>query len=315
MFVERYTPELKPFWDALIDKSANGNFLLKRSFIEYHQDRFDDFSYLIWQEKKLLAVFAAAMPRQRANDEVLIAHPGLTYGGLIYSKDLNYEILEAIYHALLTYLKRSKLKKLILKPVPRVFCQNYFEAESFIFYKKTFVLINREINSVINLIKPIRIRKGQKYNINKANKKEVIVELSEQYDIFWNILTENLRCKYQVSPAHSLAEIQQLAQHHAPNIKLYVAKRAAQIVAGVVTFSDARQGYVHTQYIGASEEGKKVGAVDAILFHVIQEARLSYQRFSFGVSSVKGEINYGLLRHKEGFGAKIEMMDTYEKYL
>ena len=315
MHAERYASELKPLWDALIDKSANGNFLFKRSFIEYHRDRFDDFSYLVWQEQQLIAVFAAAMPRERENDEVLIAHPGLTNGGLIYTNDLSYVILENIYQVLFDIFKKDNLTKLIIKPVAKVFCQNYSEAEFFLLYANKFNLVGREINSVINLTRPIRMRKGQKYNINKANKKEVTVELSKQYEVFWNILTENLRYKHQVSPVHNLEEIQRLSHHHADNIKLYVAKKAGQVVAGVVTFSDARQGYVHTQYIGASEEGKKVGAVDAILFHVIQEARLSYQRFSFGVSSIEGEINYGLLRHKEGFGAKIEVMDTYEKYL
>ena len=264
MRIERYTPELKSLWDALIDKSVNGNFLFRRSFIEYHQDRFDDFSYLIWQEKKLLAVFAAAMPRQRVNNEVLIAHPGLTNGGLIYTNDLNYDALENIYQNLLEYLKKNKINKLVLRLIPKVFCRIYSEEENYIFYKENFVLINREINSIIDLTQTMCIRKGQRYNINKAHKQKVTVELSERYDVFWSILTENLLRRHQVSPVHSLAEMQKLAHNHAANIKLYVAKKSAQVVAGVVTFSDARQGYVHTQYIGASEEGRKSGAVDAI---------------------------------------------------
>ena len=315
MYIERYTPELKLFWDALIDKSANGNFLFKRSFIEYHQDRFEDFSYLIWQEKKLLAVFAAAMPRQRVNDEVLIAHPGLTNGGLIYTTGLNYQILREVYDSLLAFLKKYNFTKIIIKYIPKIFNKNYSEDEKFILYKSKFSLINCEVNSVLDLIQEIKVNENKRRNIRKSHINKVIVEVSERYDLFWKIMTVNLRERHEVAPVHSLVEIQTLARNHTANIKLYVAKKSAQVVAGVVTFSDARQGYVHTQYIGASEEGKKVGAVDAILFHVIQEARLSYQRFSFGVSSVRGEINYGLLRYKEGFGAKIEVMDTYEKYL
>lgn len=313
--IERYAPELESIWNNFVDKSSNGSFLLKRSFMDYHQDRFEDFSYLIWKGKEIIAAFVGAMPRQRSNDYVIIAHPGLTYGGVITIENLKYSLLEEIYQSLLGLFKQNGFNYLIIKPVPRVFCKKQSDANLFFFHKNNFRLLGRELNSVIDLNQPLRISKGRKDNIRKAKNSGVLVEDEENFTSFWQILTENLQQTHSVKPVHTLQEIQVLYHNNPDNIKLYIARLQERIIAGVVIFRDHSQGYLHTQYISANEEGKSVGAVDAILIHIIQEAQSEYQRFSFGISTAKGEINYGLLGHKEGFGADVELLDTYEKEL
>ena len=85
------------------------------------------------------------------------------------------------------------------------------------------------------------------------------------------------------------------------------------MVAGVLVFQDILQGFAHTQYIAGSPRGKQVGAVDAVLMHLIQEKPASFKHLSFGTSTKQGTgtVNAGLLNQKEGFGAATEVLDTY----
>ena len=313
--IKRYAPDQAVTWDKFIDQSANGGFILKRTFMDYHQDRFEDFSYLLWENTKLIAVFAAAMPRLRSDGQVLIAHPGLTYGGLITGKNVKYPVLEELYESLFLFFKQCDFHSLLLKPTPNVFCEQVSEASLFFFYKNKVELVNRELNSVIDFGRPLKISNRQKRNIAKAYKNNIHVESSKDFDAFWQILTNNLQQVHGVLPAHTLEEIEFLASKNPENIALYLASKENSVVGGVVLFKDSRKGYVHSQYIASNAEGKRVGAVDAILFHIIETTKATFQRFSFGISTVKGEINYGLLAHKEGFGARAELVDTYRKIL
>ena len=312
---ERYNPEFKSIWNRLIEESINGNFMFKRSFMDYHQDRFEDFSYLIWRGSKLVAVFVAAMPRKRLDNSTLIAHPGLTYGGLVYGTGLKYARLEQLYELLLDTLVKEGIEIIIIKPVPNVFYRNYSDVDKFILNKLGFILAKRELNSVIISSESIQLNENKKRTIQKSIKNKVYVTTSTDYKNYWDILRRTLKQQHNVEPVHTLNEINESVSSNPTHIKLYVAIKDGEVVAGVVTFSDARQGYVHAQYIAGSEVGKAIGAVDAVLLHVIEEAMAKQQRFSFGISSVNGKVNYGLLRHKEGFGATTEVMDTYEKYI
>ncbi|UOR07287.1 GNAT family N-acetyltransferase [Hymenobacter aerilatus] len=313
--IKRYTPDCAHIWNELIEQSVNGSFMLKRSFMEYHQDRFDDFSCLIWKGSKLLAVFVAALPKQRVRNEHLIAHPGLTYGGVVTASDLQYLLLEELYGALFDFLKQHGFISLTIKLIPRVFCREYSDNGLFVLHKNGFALKNRELNSVIDLTQPFNIGSRQKNNLRKARKSNVQVGVSERFDVFWPILTDNLWQVHGVKPVHTLAEITYLHERHPENIELYVAQVENRILAGVVVFKEAHKGYLHSQYISTNAEGRLVGAVDAILYHILQQAQGIYQRLSFGISTVKGEVNYGLLSYKEGFGAKGEVVETYTKVL
>ena len=54
-----YNSSLKSQWDNFINESKNGTFLFNRDFIEYHKNRFKDYSILFYKLDKLIAVFPA----------------------------------------------------------------------------------------------------------------------------------------------------------------------------------------------------------------------------------------------------------------
>ena len=81
---ENYKAEKKQVWDEFIDNSKNGTFMLKRDYMDYHADRFKDFSLMFYEDDKLIAV----MPASLHGNEVR-SHGGLTYGGHFKQKNDN----------------------------------------------------------------------------------------------------------------------------------------------------------------------------------------------------------------------------------
>ena len=78
--VKKYTENDYAIWNDFIEHAKNATFLFHRDFMEYHKDRFEDYSLLVFDGEKLVAVLPA-----NKNGETLYSHQGLTYGGLVYS--------------------------------------------------------------------------------------------------------------------------------------------------------------------------------------------------------------------------------------
>src|SRR5262249_17835896 len=129
---------------------------------------------------------------------------------------------------------------------------------------------------------------------------------------FWReVLVPNLKMRFAADPVHSLEEIELLGRRWPENIHLHVAERKGRIVGGTVIYLTAN--VAHTQYISANEEGKEVGALDALFKHLIDEAYRDRRYFSFGTSNEEEgrAINAGLVEWKESFGARAWTNDTY----
>ena len=312
--VERCTPAHAAAWDALVAASANGPFLFSRSYLDYHQDRFTDCSWLVWQGAALRAVFVAAVAHQSPAPATLVAHPGLAYGGLVWSTPVKYPEIAAWLDVLRAAWQAAGFQELVLKPVPRVFCRQPSDAVLFWLHQQGARLVGRELNSVINLAQPFRIGTWRRGNLRKARRHGVAVVATvtdADYAAFWLLLTTNLEQSHGRRPVHSLPEIQRLRDQNPGHLELWVARLGVEVVGGVLVFQDATQGFVHTQYIAGSPRGKQVGAVDAVLAELLRLKPVQFQRLSFGISTVQGSINEGLLNQKEGFGAVAETIDTY----
>ena len=57
MKIVKYTAEDKNNWNEFVRNSKNGHFFFQRDYMEYHSDRFDDFSLMFYDETyKLIAI-------------------------------------------------------------------------------------------------------------------------------------------------------------------------------------------------------------------------------------------------------------------
>lgn len=296
-------------WNQFVALSKQATFLLHRSYMDYHSDRFHDHSLMIFRNDKLYALLPA-----NENGDTFYSHQGLTYAGLITNEKASAEDVCLVFVAINEYLKQAGFRKCIYKPIPWIYQQQPAEEDLYALFKECHAQICvRNISAVINLKHPLKWYNIRKSGARKALAKGIVVEESEDYESFWNILSENLMNTYHAHPVHTLQEIKQLHASLPDNIKLYVARdESGKMLGGTVLYISPK--VVHTQYISASEEGKQQHALDALFQYLIQTRYKDFDYFDFGTSNEEGGkvLNTSLIYQKEGFGGRGVAYDTYE---
>ena len=53
----KYTNSKKADWDNFIAAAKNATFLFQREFMDYHNDRFEDFSLMIYKDENYMLFF------------------------------------------------------------------------------------------------------------------------------------------------------------------------------------------------------------------------------------------------------------------
>ena len=306
--IKRYTPDDRGAWDTFVSRSKNGTFLFLRPYMDYHSDRFADHSLLFYDEHGLFALLPA-------NQEgmTLYSHQGLTYGGLIVDDRGTVEAVCALFDEMNTYLREQHIDHVVYKAIPWIYHRQPSEED---LYALTTVcharLSVRHISTTIALTQPLHWRRDHRYGANKAASSGIVVERSDDFDGFWQVLTNNLRSKYGAMPVHTAAEMKLLHQRFPGQIALYVARKEGNLLGGTVLYMCGE--VIHAQYISASAEGKHLHAVDLLFRHILASPPSAAHFFDFGKSS-DGDgraLNSTLASQKEGFGGRGICYDWYE---
>jgi len=71
--------------------------------MEYHNDRFEDYSLLIHKNNKLVAVLPA-----NKKEGTVYSHQGLTYGGLVISSKIKLPDYIVLFQEVLQFLESQK---------------------------------------------------------------------------------------------------------------------------------------------------------------------------------------------------------------
>lgn len=307
MIIKRYASEDKKVWDAFVEVSKNGTFLFKRDYMDYHHTRFTDHSLLFYNDKgKLIAL----LPANECNG-VLYSHQGLTYGGLVMDKHCTALVVIECFECLLDYMRANSLKSALYKPVPHVYHRYPAEEDiNAIFNVCKANLVKRNVSSCLPLANPYPLRQNRRTALNKARMEGIIVKESQDIASFWKILSDNLRSTYNSRPVHSLEEIQQLKASFPKEIRLLAAYKDEVMIGGILLY--VMPDVLHTQYISATQEGKQLGAIDAIMYKIMSEEDKRYLDIGTSAGENGALINESLLFQKEGFGARAVCYDTYE---
>src|SRR5947209_2693326 len=118
LVIERYSPVRKQLWDDFVDQANNATFLFRRDYMDYHRDRFSDYSLMIFRGSDLLALLPANLDAQRT----LISHEGLTYGGLVTGSNARLSDILASFHGILLYLEQQEIRRVQYKRIPSLYC-------------------------------------------------------------------------------------------------------------------------------------------------------------------------------------------------
>jgi hypothetical protein len=303
-----YQSSQKSSWDSFVKEAKNSTFLFQRGFMDYHSDRFQDHSLLVYKAEKLVAV----LPANISGSE-LHSHQGLTYGGLVLSKKTTFEEVLRIFKSLLFFLKAEGITSLKLKLLPRIYHQLPSDEIDYLLFLVKASLIRRDITSCVFNENPIKIASSNRLRgIKKGEKNDLQIKEEANFKPFWNeVLEPNLKQAHNQKPVHSLEEIELLQSRFPKNIKQFNVYKNGEIVAGATIFETAT--VAHAQYISANEKGRQTGGLDFLFNYLLQH--FSHKKyFDFGISNeAKGmKINTGLLHWKETFGGRSIAHDFYE---
>lgn len=303
-----YSSDYKNKWDDFLKSSKNGTFLFFRDFMDYHQDRFNDASLMVFKNDKLFAVF----PANKAG-KTIYSHQGLTYGGLLVGSKLKLHSILACFKSVLQYYEEHGFIDVQIKLIPNIYNAIPSDEMLYMIHVLNGSLIRRDLLSVINQKFPLKYAKDRLDGIKRGEKAGLIIKEDDEFDAFWNsILIPNLKNKHAVNPVHTLEEIKLLKQYFPENIKQYNVYENDRIVAGTTIFISKE--VAHSQYISADQDKNITGSLDFLHNYLLTDVFKNKSYFDFGVSNENNglNVNSGLQYWKEGFGARGIAQDFYQ---
>lgn len=295
-------------WNAFIGQAKNATFLFHRDFVEYHNDRFEDYSLIVLDGEKWVAV----LPANVVGNSVF-SHQGLTYGGLVYTEKLKLVSVIEIFKSVLLFLNENKIVKLHLKLIPSIYNQKPAEELNYALFLTEAQLIRRDTLAVIDFSQQNSLSKLRKRSIQKGISNDFSIKEVNDFEEFWDeILIPNLEQKHQAKPVHSLEEITKLKVLFPKNIRQFNVYENGVIIAGTTIFES--ENVAHCQYISGREDKNELGGLDVLFQHLISDIFKHKRFFDFGISNENQgrKLNNGLSYWKESFGASTIVQDFYE---
>jgi hypothetical protein len=306
--VKQYQESDYENWNAFIGQAKNATFLFHRDFMEYHKDRFEDYSLIVLHKDKWVGV----IPANKVGNEIF-SHQGLTYGGLVYNDQSKLTTIITAFRAILLFLNDNKIGKLHLKTIPSIYHNKPAEEIQYALFLAEAKLVRRDSLSVIDLSQKYDFSKIRKRGIQKGKASGLVIKEETNFESFWNeVLIPNLDERHNAKPIHSIEEINLLKSLFPNNIRQFNVYYNDKIIAGTTVFESAT--VAHCQYISKYENEENLGSLDFLYHFLITDAFASKRFFDFGISneSQGKKLNDGLSYWKESFGASTIIHDFYE---
>lgn len=306
MQVARYAADCKAEWDTFVRDSKNGTFLFERGYMDYHADRFDDYSLMVYEGQELIML----LPANRVGFTIY-SHQGLTYGGCIVPPDLRTPAFLDAFDALVRRLHSDGFDWLVYKCVPHIYHTHPAEEDRYALFLKGALRYRCDVLSVLELSRRLPVEARRIRGAVRANRAGVAIEESVAWEEYWVLLQDMLRTRYGVAPAHSLAEILLLRDRFPDNIRLFVARDSLGLLGGVVLYISPQ--VVHVQYMAASTRGRDLGALDLLHLELMKTTFADWHFYDFGISNEDEGwwLNEGLITQKEGFGGRAVVHEFY----
>ena len=306
--IRLYDPTLKPVWDNFLENCKNATFLFKRDFMDYHKNRFEDFSIMIYSGNKLIALVPGNIDLNN-----VYSHQGLTYGGILIQSDSKFTEYLEIFSEVLRFLKKKSINSLCVRQIPTIYNFNFNDELDYLSFVTDSKNYRKDIISVINLQSDFKIAKDRINGYKRGLKNLLEFREAHDFDDFWNeLLIPNLAKKYSVNPVHSIDEIRLLKSRFKSNIRQFNVYKENKIVAGTTIFQT--KNVVHVQYTASNSKKNILGSLDFLFYKLITDVYSKHKYFDFGTSNERDgkKINQGLMYWKEGFGARSLTQNFYK---
>ncbi|NQS98512.1 MAG: GNAT family N-acetyltransferase [candidate division Zixibacteria bacterium] len=318
--VIRYTPEFRSDWEDFLTSSSNGTIFHSLRFFRYHLlDRFKHHHLIFRLRGKIRAVFTGADIAGAGGLE-LRSHPGASYGGFVIRNKADFEDYYGMVEALVEYAKSCGFKAIRLTQTPLIYHQRPHQGIEFALRSHGFEIERCELTQSVdltalqgNVIDSLtdKTRNAFRQSVRKGLKYEEGVELSRvNLTDFHRILMEN-RESLGVTPTHTFDELVKLSEIIPEYLHLSFVSYESQRVGGLLHFiCNARVALLF--YVCHLREYQDLKPVPFILTKTVEWARSQgFRELDFGISTVDGVPNRGLLKFKENFTARPFLRNTY----
>ena len=269
--------------------------------MEYHQDRFEDRSLLIFQNRQLKAI----LPLEGSDAEVH-SHRGLTFGGLLLDSGLAVDDIAGIFREVVQTLSHTGIGALTVREVPSFFWTSSKHLTGW----GEMVLrlgLHRQQDSVFYAVPlPTQVKdRGKRWGMRKAQSQGLDVARSHDLATFWEqVLEPNLAERHAAKPIHSQLEILSLQERFPDTIQLWTVMKETEMMGGCLLFLHHR--VAHCQYLSSTPAGRTHRALDLLFAKLIHLLPSDYQFLSLGTAIRQGTNlpDPGLVRWKKSWGAE-----------
>lgn len=308
--IHRYQKEDKEAWNKFNKESKNSLFMFDRNYMDYHSNRFYDHSLMFYRDNELIAILP-----MNEREGALYSHGGLTYGGFITNSKMKQHIMNDCFDMLLAYGSENNFSHILYKAIPHIYHSQPAEEDRYALYANGAKLVTVDASTYINLKNPLKMPKGRKAQISRARRENVVIEeltgLSD-FETFIELENNVLWERHNTKAAHTGKELKMLYDNFPEEIHLFGAMKEEELIAGIVVYEYNQ--VVHTQYMAANEEARRIGALDLAVNTLIEKYRETKLWIDFGISTEHGKIflNEGLIAQKEGFGGRTGIYEIWE---
>ncbi|HKX86066.1 MAG TPA: hypothetical protein VJL37_05305 [Flavobacterium sp.] len=306
--VRKYQPTDYTVWNQFVSEAKNGTFLFHRDFMEYHNDRFEDFSMLVFDQKNNLT---AIIPANVSSNEV-ISHQGLTYGGFVLTKNIGGTNFTKVFQSVLTFLQSIGIASFTIKMQPPLYSEIGNGGLDFCLFQKGINAYRKDMALLIDYSHQHRFHKSKEKHWKKFDDLHLEIREESSLKVFWEkVLVPRLSEKHQSSPVHTLEEIEKLKALFPYSIRQFSIYKEETILAGITIFEFSNG--VKSQYGATTQEGEENRALDFLFMHLIEKFKREGKRFfDMGIVNDGTSCNEGLLKQKEELGCVIYTQDHYK---
>lgn len=324
--IMEYNEEFKQKWDSFVMRqSVNGTFLQSKQFLDYHGDRFEDASLIIYKGNDTIVAVVPACTVNDGDKKIFNAHCGSTFGGIVMAESFyNIEHMDAVMTVLEEYLANKGYNEARIKCTSDIFAKKNSNLLYYFLFQRGYIPYD-EISCYIDFESykediPSNFTAGRrrdyKYSL-KNNPEFKKLESDEDVSQFYDILCENLQ-KFDAKPVHSLDELLEFKNERLKDeVEFYGVYVENKMIAGSMVFLFGNQVF-HTQYLAADQSCLKMFPMNFMDTELIRTAReKGFRYFSFGTSTEEhGKVlNKRLAEFKEGFGAEFGLNKMYVKVI
>lgn len=306
--IRRYDPSMKRMWDIFADTSRNATFLFRRDYVEYHSDRFTDYSLIALKNGKIVSALPAniIIPDKDNRHAILQSHGGLTYGGwMLPPAHFDGNDMLRVFDSMIAFCCENGIGEIDYKPLPTIYAKMPSDEDIYALYRLGARLESVMLSSAIDMGANRGFNTLRRRGLRKARSSGATISETNDPCAVMELVRNCLDTRHNgACPVHSAAEMMLLTSRFPSNIRMFTATApdSESPDACVVIYDTATTA--HCQYIATSARGRTDDLLAFLFDHLINIEFADKKYFDFGTSNEQGGkiLNSGLLRQKASLG-------------